>query len=56
MGGIFLVGLSGSMVEKAVKTSPSKDRFDTPESVLVDKPEPSSVLLGVFFVLFAQIL
>jgi len=50
MAGVSLVGLSGSMIKDAVKEAPPGLM-----SNLADQPEPTSVLIGVFFVLFAQI-
>ncbi|KAI0708995.1 hypothetical protein C8Q76DRAFT_95876 [Earliella scabrosa] len=55
MAGVSLVGLSGSMIKDAVK-EPSANGFDdipTPEPV--EEPEVTKVLVGVFFILFAQI-
>ncbi len=58
MFGVSLVGLSGSMVKEALKESPLSiffsDADPTPEPI--DTPEVTSVLVGVFFILFAQIL
>jgi drug/metabolite transporter (DMT)-like permease len=54
MGGVCLVGLSGSMIKDAVKeTQPPLGSFDT---LPVEAPQATKVLLGIFFVLFAQIL
>ena len=55
MFGVSLVGLSGSMVKDALKESPLSVFFsDEPEPI--DTPEVTSVLVGVFFILFAQVL
>jgi len=65
MGGVSLVGLSGSMVKDAVKevepgplASFLLKRLDPgyPAPVPVEKPEATKVLVGIFFILFAQIL
>ncbi|KAI0646875.1 hypothetical protein C8Q79DRAFT_956777 [Trametes meyenii] len=55
MAGVSLVGLSGSMVKDAVK-EPAANLFDEiPSSEPVEEPEVTKVLVGVFFILFAQI-
>ncbi|KAI0807203.1 hypothetical protein C8Q74DRAFT_1187396 [Fomes fomentarius] len=55
MAGVSLVGLSGSMVKDAVK-EPSVNAFDDlPPPEPTEEPEVTKVLVGVFFVLFAQI-
>jgi drug/metabolite transporter (DMT)-like permease len=58
MGGVSLVGLSGSMIKDAVKESqPPLGSFDAPSAPEpVDAPQATKVLLGIFFVLFAQVL
>jgi drug/metabolite transporter (DMT)-like permease len=53
MGGICLVGLSGSMIKNAIKESQPLGCFDAPPP---DDLEAGRVLLGIFFILFAQIL
>jgi len=60
MGGIALVGLSGSMISDTIKESPlgnllslmAEGKYE-PEPI--EKPEATTVLVGVFFILFAQI-
>lgn len=67
--GVAIVGLSGSMVKDAVKetatiifntiTSPSSlgtRSADMPSPESAAAPQASKVLVGVFFILFAQIL
>lgn len=67
MTGVSLVGLSGSLIKDAIHedtdtlTILTRAMFDgthgdlpTPEPI--DKPATTKVLLGVFFILFAQIL
>ncbi|OJT08881.1 Solute carrier family 35 member F6 [Trametes pubescens] len=49
---VSLVGLSGSMVKDAVKES-AVNMFDETEPV--EEPEVTKVLVGVFFILFAQV-
>ncbi|GBE89727.1 Uncharacterized protein SCP_1700510 [Sparassis crispa] len=49
MGGVSLVGYSGSLIKEAVKETDLLD--DAPSG----KPEVTQVLVGVFFILFAQI-
>lgn len=57
MFGVSLVGLSGSMVKDALKESPLSIFFsDAPTPEPIDTPEVTSVLVGVFFILFAQVL
>jgi hypothetical protein len=58
MAGVSLVGFSGSLVKDSVKDSfspntPSKSELPPPEPI--ETPEATTVLVGVFFVLFAQI-
>jgi hypothetical protein len=67
MAGVSLVGLSGSLLKEAVREGsdvmtvlartladvPSGD-MPTPEPI--EKPAVTKVLLGVFLILFAQIL
>ncbi|TBU32242.1 hypothetical protein BD311DRAFT_785770 [Dichomitus squalens] len=55
MAGVSLVGLSGSMIKDAVKESStgSFDKLPPPEPV--EEPEVTKVLVGVFFIAFAQI-
>ncbi|KAH9854018.1 hypothetical protein C2E23DRAFT_914158 [Lenzites betulinus] len=55
MAGVSLVGLSGSLVKDAVK-EPAVNMFDElPTTEPVEEPEVTKVLVGVFFILFAQI-
>lgn len=57
MGGICLVGLSGSMIKDAVKETQPPLGSLLPQSIdVVEQTEPTKILLGIFFVLFAQIL
>jgi drug/metabolite transporter (DMT)-like permease len=60
MAGVALVGLSGSMIKDTLKESPlgnvlglRPSENTTPEPI--DVPEATTVLVGVFFILFAQI-
>ncbi|KAJ7470584.1 hypothetical protein FB451DRAFT_1352129 [Mycena latifolia] len=64
MAGVGLVGFSGSLVKEAVKESPILSRMlstfiadlpELPSPEGTDQPEATKVLLGVFFILFAQI-
>ncbi|KZT44145.1 hypothetical protein SISSUDRAFT_1013225 [Sistotremastrum suecicum HHB10207 ss-3] len=56
MTGVCLVGLSGSMIKEAlVDPLPSTLKPANLEEIPTEKPEPTTVLVGVFFVLFAQI-
>ncbi|KIY64140.1 hypothetical protein CYLTODRAFT_425498 [Cylindrobasidium torrendii FP15055 ss-10] len=58
MAGIALVGLSGSLVKEAAKESLGQylaQPLFASEEEPVDAPEATTVLLGVFFILFAQI-
>ncbi|TFK55226.1 hypothetical protein OE88DRAFT_1805602 [Heliocybe sulcata] len=57
MIGISLVGLAGSMVKDAVRNEPDLLTRDAgvPPPEPIDKPEPTTVFVGVLFVLFAQI-
>ncbi|KAI0361898.1 hypothetical protein OH77DRAFT_1416081 [Trametes cingulata] len=56
MAGVSLVGLSGSMVKDAVKES-AVSMFDDvpPPPEPIEEPEVTKVLVGVFFILFAQV-
>ncbi|KAH9901202.1 hypothetical protein C8Q73DRAFT_234430 [Cubamyces lactineus] len=55
MAGVSLVGLSGSMVKDAVK-EPAVNVFDESSPAEPgEEPEVTKVLVGVFFILFAQI-
>lgn len=60
MAGVGLVGVSGSLIKDTLKqspisllTSPTSDLPPTPEPV--PQPEATDVLVGVFFILFAQV-
>jgi len=60
MAGVALVGLSGSLIKDTLKESPlgnilglSPSENTAPETI--DDPEATTVLVGVFFILFAQI-
>jgi hypothetical protein len=50
MGGVSLVGYSGTLIKEVVKENIAA--FLDPE---VETPEQSKVIIGVFFVLFAQV-
>ncbi|RDX48330.1 hypothetical protein OH76DRAFT_1404907 [Lentinus brumalis] len=55
MAGVSLVGLSGSMVKDAVK-EPGVNTFgEIPPPEPIEEPEVTKVLVGVFFILFAQV-
>ena len=54
MGGICLVGLSGSMIKDAVKES--QPVLGYLETIQDPQPQVTKVLLGIFFILFAQVL
>ena len=60
MTGVGLVGLSGSMIKEAVKEGPLgfllSTSADVPTTEPVETPQATRVLVGVFFILFAQIL
>ncbi|KAL7283239.1 hypothetical protein ACG7TL_002666 [Trametes sanguinea] len=56
MAGVSLVGLSGSLVKDAVKESAVNMLDELPPAEPVEEPEVTKVLVGVFFILFAQIL
>jgi drug/metabolite transporter (DMT)-like permease len=61
MAGVSLVGLSGSLAKEAVKDSfiePIVDFLSAaplPSPEVVPKPEATKVLIGIFFILFAQL-
>ncbi|CDO70723.1 hypothetical protein BN946_scf184798.g38 [Trametes cinnabarina] len=55
MAGVSLVGLSGSLVKDAVKESALNLLDELPPAEHVEEPEVTKVLVGVFFILFAQI-
>ncbi|KAF8892577.1 hypothetical protein BD779DRAFT_1509719 [Infundibulicybe gibba] len=64
MSGVGLVGFSGSLIKDAVRESvvstyiPSLARMlraDLPSPEPIEEPQVTTVLVGVFFVLFAQI-
>lgn len=65
--GVSLVGLSGSLIKDAVREDTDAlsilgralfdgTHGDLPPPEPIDKPGTTKVLLGVFFILFAQIL
>jgi hypothetical protein len=69
MAGVSLVGLSGSLIKDAIRedsdfVSVLKRALmdidlptgDLPPPVPIEKPAATKVLLGVFFILFAQVL
>ncbi|KAJ6546507.1 hypothetical protein DFH09DRAFT_1171218 [Mycena vulgaris] len=64
MSGVALVGFSGSLIKDVVKESPALSRIlssfvadlpELPPPEGTDQPEATKVLIGVFFILFAQI-
>ncbi|RPD65942.1 hypothetical protein L226DRAFT_530075 [Lentinus tigrinus ALCF2SS1-7] len=55
MAGVSLVGLSGSMVKDAVKESSVGTFDEIPPPEPIEEPEVTKVLVGVFFILFAQV-
>ncbi|KAF9065296.1 hypothetical protein BDP27DRAFT_1229214 [Rhodocollybia butyracea] len=61
MSGVALVGFSGSLIKDAVKEAlvllsrSTNSNADLPPPEPVDTPEVTSVLVGVFFILFAQV-
>ncbi|KAF8061541.1 hypothetical protein FPV67DRAFT_1509350 [Lyophyllum atratum] len=60
MTGVGLVGFSGSLIKDAIKESalPSltgHNSTDLPSPEPIEQPEMTKVLVGVFFVLFAQV-
>ncbi|KAJ7694190.1 hypothetical protein B0H17DRAFT_1276476 [Mycena rosella] len=63
MSGVGLVGFSGSLVKEVIKESPILSRMvsfiadlpELPPPEGTDQPEATKVLIGIFFILFAQI-
>ncbi|KAK0210605.1 hypothetical protein DFS33DRAFT_1250905 [Desarmillaria ectypa] len=63
MSGVGLVGFSGSLIKDAVKefvgqsmpTWIASASSDLPPPEPIEKPEATTVLVGIFFILFAQI-
>ncbi|KAM5539060.1 hypothetical protein V8D89_007283 [Ganoderma adspersum] len=55
MAGVSLVGLSGSMIKDSVKEPNVSPFEELPQSEPVEDPELTKVLVGVFFIAFAQI-
>ncbi|KAH9952193.1 hypothetical protein B0H21DRAFT_684191 [Amylocystis lapponica] len=62
MAGVSLVGFSGSMIKDAVKETNLTSTItaislseDVPSPQPVEEPEVTKVLVGVFFILFAQV-
>ncbi|KAI0797815.1 hypothetical protein C8Q75DRAFT_739767 [Abortiporus biennis] len=53
MAGVSLVGYSGSMIKDATKEHTAVSSLNDPQAI--EEPEVTKVLIGVFFVLFAQI-
>ncbi|KAJ7940816.1 hypothetical protein B0H13DRAFT_2226163 [Mycena leptocephala] len=53
MTGVGLVGFSGSLVKDVVKDPSDLPELPPPEGT--DQPEATKVVIGVFFILFAQI-
>ncbi|EPQ58425.1 hypothetical protein GLOTRDRAFT_110196 [Gloeophyllum trabeum ATCC 11539] len=53
MIGICLVGLAGSMIKDSLRQNP--DSLAARDAEPIDKPEPTTVFVGVLFILFAQI-
>jgi hypothetical protein len=66
MAGVSVVGLSGSMIKDVVKEefigllrhfqAPLAAAADLPPPEPIETPQATKVLVGVFFILFAQIL
>ena len=64
MAGVSLVGLSGSMIKDTLKENAlgifqslaGIRTADLPTPEPIEQPEATKVLVGVFFILFAQIL
>jgi drug/metabolite transporter (DMT)-like permease len=62
MGGVALVGFSGSLIKDTVKDAivlllakPANTNADLPPPEPIDTPEATTVVVGVFFILFAQV-
>ncbi|KAJ3914442.1 hypothetical protein F5877DRAFT_50481 [Lentinula edodes] len=61
MGGVALVGFSGSLIKDTVKEALSSllvkanGNADLPPPESTETPEATTVLVGVFFILFAQV-
>ncbi|KZT28535.1 hypothetical protein NEOLEDRAFT_1129354 [Neolentinus lepideus HHB14362 ss-1] len=59
MIGVSLVGLAGSLVKDAIRENPDLLTRDAdasaPSPEPISKPEPTTVFVGVLFILFAQI-
>ncbi|KAJ4488167.1 hypothetical protein J3R30DRAFT_3363644 [Lentinula aciculospora] len=58
MGGVALVGFSGSLIKDSVKealVSLLSGNADLPPPDSIETPEATTVLVGVFFILFAQV-
>ncbi|KAF8921459.1 hypothetical protein CPB85DRAFT_1428442 [Mucidula mucida] len=59
MAGIGLVGFSGSLIKEATKESIgqylARPAYGSNAPEPIDRPEATAVLVGVFFILFAQI-
>ena len=64
MAGVALVGYSGSLIKDAVKEAVNSvilSRFFSPDADLpppqpIETPEATAAVIGVFFILFAQVL
>ena len=63
MAGVSIVGLSGSMIKDTVKENAlgllrliagAADDLPAPEPI--EPPQATSVLIGILFILFAQVL
>jgi len=60
MCGVALVGFSGSLIKDSVKEAlfyllNKSSNADLPPPEPIDRPEATTVLVGVFFILFAQV-
>ncbi|GLB35365.1 putative nucleotide-sugar transporter [Lyophyllum shimeji] len=61
MTGVGLVGYSGSLIKDAIKESPlpsltgHHNSTELPPPEQIEQPEMTKVLVGVFFILFAQV-
>lgn len=56
MAGVSVVGLSGSMIKDVVKEELISLFTGLPPPEPIEQPEATKVLVGILFVLFAQVL
>jgi hypothetical protein len=61
MAGVSLVGYSGSLIKDALHEAAALivrtlSNADAPANEPIESPEATKVLIGIFFILFAQIL